>query len=184
MHLYFFFFTKQSPRGLWHRFSCEFCEISKKIFPWKTLPVAASARFFPFLFFYGRWGEGVGEITYCVSLIKDYEGKSSRRRCLCKELKELSELSCSEIFSVPPFHFFFCGTSFLLRVHWNWNLYVRRFGLILVITVNFIKYSKIYFTQFLSLLWHQLLPWSYTVHNIISVKQVVSAKIKKVFISM
>ena len=175
---------KQSPRGLWRRcFPVNFAKFLRKSFlkehfRWLLLYVS-------FLFFFLEGGgEGVGEITYCVSLIKDYEGKSNRRRCLCKELKELSELSCSEIFSVSPFHLFFCGISFLLRVHWNWNLHVRLFGLILVITVNYIKYSKIYFTQFLSLLWHQLLPWSYTVHNIISVKQVVSAKIKKVFISM
>ena len=88
--------------------------------------------FFSFSFFGSK--EGVEQITHCVSLVEDYEGRSIRRKYLCKELKELSELPCSEIFSMSPFHFFFCAISFLLRVHWNWNLHVSFFGLILVIT--------------------------------------------------
>ena len=69
--------------------------------------ISYSLLFFTFFFFFFLLGVGmgVGQITHCVSLVKDYKGRSSPQRCLCKELNEFFELSCSQMFSTSPFHF-------------------------------------------------------------------------------
>ena len=119
--------------------------------------------FFSFQFFGGR--EGLNKSLGPTSKLLQEQKQPAEVLCKRKSdylSKELSEMSCRAIFStfsISPFHFlhlFLCGISFLWPVNWNWNLYVRRFGLILEITVKYIKQSKICFwSQFLSVFWHQ-----------------------------
>ena len=110
----------------------------------------SSFLFIFILIFFFSLGTGRGWTNHCVPLVNYYKNRSSRRRCSVKERAITFLRNClnclAELYFLPfqyhPFHLlnlFLCGISFLLPVNWNWNLYVRLFGLILEITVNYIK---------------------------------------------